>query len=75
VTLAIYGQRAPAEAMPRARASADRAVALAPSLAEALTARACVRAMYDWDWTGAEEDFRSAIQSDPQSPTARRWYQ
>jgi serine/threonine-protein kinase len=74
VTLAIYGQRSPADTMPRARESADRALAITPSLAEALTARACVRAMYEWDWTGAEEDFRAALREDPQSSTAHQWY-
>jgi serine/threonine-protein kinase len=74
VTLAIYGQRAPAQVMPKARASADRALALSPSLAEALTARGCVRAMYEWDWRGAEEDFERALRSDPNSSTAHQWY-
>ena len=74
VTLAIYGQRAPDEVMPQARASADRALAIAPSLAEALTARACIKAMYEWDWRGAEEDFLGALRSDPNSSTAHQWY-
>jgi len=74
VTLAIYGQRAPVDVMPTARAAADRALALSPSLAEALTARACVRAMYEWDWRRAEEDFEAALRSDPNSSTAHQWY-
>ncbi len=56
------------------RAAADRALELSPSLAEALTARACVRAMYEWDWRGAEDDFEQALRSDPQSSTALQWY-
>ena len=74
VTLGIYGQRAPTDVMPEARASADRALELSPSLAEALTARACVRAMYEWDWRGAEDDFEHALRSDPNSSTAHQWY-
>jgi serine/threonine-protein kinase len=74
VTLAIYGQQPPAQVMPRARADADRALALSPSLAEALTARACVRAMYEWDWRGAEQDFEGALRSDPNSSMAQQWY-
>jgi serine/threonine-protein kinase len=73
-TLAIYGQQAPAEVMPKARAAADRALALSPSLAEALTARACVRAMFEWDWRAAERDFEQALKSDPNSSTAHQWY-
>jgi serine/threonine-protein kinase len=74
VTLGIYGQRAPADVMPKARASADRALELSPSLAEALTARACVKAMYEWDWSGAETDFEHALRSDPNASTAHQWY-
>jgi serine/threonine-protein kinase len=74
VTLGIYGQREPSAVMSSARAAADKALAINPVLAEALTARACIRAMHDWDWTGAEEDFRRAIESDGQSPTARQWF-
>jgi eukaryotic-like serine/threonine-protein kinase len=74
VTLAIYGQRAPVDVMPKARAAADRALELSPSLAEALTARACVRAMYEWDWGGAEGDFEHALRADPNSSTAHQWY-
>jgi serine/threonine protein kinase/tetratricopeptide (TPR) repeat protein len=74
VTLAIYGQRAPADVMAKARSAADRALALSPSLSEALTARGCVRAMYEWDWRGAESDFEKALQSDPNSSTAHQWY-
>ena len=74
VTLAIYGQRAPVDVMPKARTAADRALELSPSLAEALTARACVRAMYEWDWSNAESDFEHALRSDPNSSTAHQWY-
>ena len=74
VTLAIYGQRAPTDVMPKARAAADRALELSPSLAEALTARACVRAMYEWDWGRAEAGFEHALLSDPNSSTAHQWY-
>ena len=74
VTLAIYGQRAPTDVMPKARDAADRALELSPLLAEAMTARACVRAMFEWDWQGAESDFNRALQSDPNSSTALQWY-
>jgi serine/threonine-protein kinase len=74
VTRGIYGHEDPGAVMPAARDAAERALALDPSSAEALAARACVRAMYDWDWTGAEEDFQRAIDADPQAPGAHQWY-
>jgi serine/threonine-protein kinase len=74
VTLAIYGQMAPALAMPPAREAAERALQLDPAEPDALTARGCVRAMYDWDWPAGEADFRAAVASVPPSATACQWY-
>ncbi|MEP6620063.1 MAG: protein kinase [bacterium] len=72
-TMGLYGMAAPREVMPLAREAAEHALELDSSLAEALTARACVRAIYDWDWVGAEQDFKLAIATNPQYPTAHQW--
>jgi serine/threonine-protein kinase len=74
LTLGIYGAAPPTEVMPRALRAAEHALALDPGLAEALTARACVRAIYEWDWDGAERDFQLALRSGPQYATAHHWY-
>lgn len=74
ITRAIYGEAAPHEAMEEARASADRALAIDPESAEALTARACVSAVYEWDWARAESGFERAIRSGPSYVTSRMWY-
>ncbi len=74
VTLAVYGQMAPSQAMPPARHAAEEALQLEPAEPAALAARGCVRAMYDWDWAGAEADFRLAVAQQPQAPTAYQWY-
>jgi TolB-like protein/Flp pilus assembly protein TadD len=74
VTLAIYNARPPHEVMPEAERAAARALEAEPELAEALTARACVRALYHWDWPGAEIDFRHAISANPGYATAPQWY-
>ena len=73
-TMGLYGMAAPKDVMPLAREAAEQALALDGSLAEALTARACVRAIYDWDWSGAERDFTLAIKASPQYPTAHQWF-
>ncbi len=73
-TLGIYNARASADVMPLAEAEATRALELDPDLAEALTARACVRSLYRWQWANGEEDFRRAIRSNPRYPTAHHWY-
>ncbi|HYE13789.1 MAG TPA: protein kinase, partial [Pyrinomonadaceae bacterium] len=64
----------PREAMPKARAAAERALELDDSLAEAHTSRAFVRMAYDWQWREAERDFQRAIELSPNYATAHQWY-
>jgi eukaryotic-like serine/threonine-protein kinase len=74
LTLAIYGVRHPGETMPRAMECAERVLAQDSQSAEALAARGSVRALFQYDWEGAERDFLAAIDSGPQYPTAHQWY-
>jgi serine/threonine-protein kinase len=74
VALAIYGADAPNELMPRALASAESALRLEPRLAEALTARGSVRALYEFDSRGAEDDFVQAMEAREAHPTTHQWY-
>jgi serine/threonine-protein kinase len=60
--------------MEAARQAAAAALDIDPTLARALTARACVKALYDWDWAAAEADFRAALEHDPEYATAHQWY-
>ena len=62
-----------AEGLSRARAMAERALELDDSLAEAHTSLAWVKFIYDWDWEGAERQFRRAIELNPRYATARQW--
>jgi eukaryotic-like serine/threonine-protein kinase len=73
-TMAIYGAAAPEEVIPAARTAAEDALARDATLADALSALACVKAIYDWDWDGAHADFTRALTLDPQSPGARHWF-
>ena len=73
VTLGIYGATPPLEAMARALEAAAKALELDPSLAEALVVRGAVRALRDWQWDAAEQDFREAITLDPGYPTGHHW--
>jgi TolB-like protein/Flp pilus assembly protein TadD len=52
----------------RARAAADKAVALRPDLADGYLARGLIRAIVQWDWAGAGEDLRRALALAPESP-------
>ena len=49
----------------RAMESAERAIALDPSLGDAYAARGYLRASNQWDWTGALSDLERAVQLDP----------
>ncbi|MGH7518103.1 MAG: protein kinase domain-containing protein [Gemmatimonadales bacterium] len=71
--LGIYGITPARDVMPKAHAAAERALALDPRSAEALTALGCVGALYDWDWRGAEDHFRLARELNPSYPTAHQW--
>jgi TolB-like protein/DNA-binding winged helix-turn-helix (wHTH) protein/Tfp pilus assembly protein PilF len=70
----IYGSVPAAEAAPKARAAAVRALEIDPSLAEAETSLATAKFNYDWDWAGAAEGFKRAIQMDPGYATAYQRY-
>jgi tetratricopeptide (TPR) repeat protein len=74
IMLGYHNFLPPKQVFPRARAAADAAVGIDGGLAEALTARACVSLLYDWDWPAAERGFRRAIQVKELYPTAHFWY-
>ncbi len=60
--LGFFGALPPNEAMPKARQAAQKALTLDDSLAEAHTALAYVKTLYEFDWTTAEREFKRAIQ-------------
>jgi DNA-binding winged helix-turn-helix (wHTH) protein/TolB-like protein/Tfp pilus assembly protein PilF len=64
----------PDEAFPKAKAAAERALAIDPALAEARTSLGRVKWVYEWDWAGAEAEFRRAIELRPNYAAAHDWY-
>jgi len=72
--LAHYGVRAPSAAWTKAASSAAAAVMMDGQSAEARTSLAHVKATQDWDWEGAEREFRMAIGFDARYATAHHWY-
>ena len=68
------GYDAPSKVWQNAKTAAMQAVKLDDQLPEAHIALALVRAGYDWDWGGAESEFKKAIQLNPNSATAHQWY-
>jgi serine/threonine protein kinase/tetratricopeptide (TPR) repeat protein len=70
---ALYGFLRPLEARERARTEALRAVALDPDLAEGHTSLAHVLHNFDWDWNGADREYRRAIELSPSNALAHGW--
>ncbi len=54
--------------------AANNALRLDPASSAALSARANIRATIQFDWAGAEADFRAAIAANPRDATAHQWY-
>ena len=72
--LSDYGGLPPNQAYPQARKAATEALRLDDGLAEAHATLAYIKTGYDWDWPGAEEGFRRAIELNPNYETAHQWY-
>ena len=62
------------EAIPRARAAAKRALEIDDTLGEAHASLAIIRVLRDWDWVGAEQEFKRALELNPNDPNAHHWY-
>jgi TolB-like protein/Tfp pilus assembly protein PilF len=69
-----FGKMDPRDAMPKARAAALKALELDASLAEAHTSLALVQFFFEWDWAGAEQQLKTAIQLDRNYATAHHVY-
>jgi serine/threonine-protein kinase len=65
---------APDDAFPKARAAAEKALALDSTLAEPHAALGFVHFYFDWDWPAAEREFEIAIGRNPSYATAHEWY-
>ena len=69
-----YSMLPASEALPKSRAAAEKALQLDPELAEPRTALANVAQNLDWDWAGAEDQYRRALDLSPSYATAHHWY-
>jgi len=74
ISAEIFGTMPAAEAAPKAKAAALRALQIDPKLSEAETSLATVKFNYDWDWSGAATGFAKSIQDNPSYATAYQRY-
>jgi len=72
--LAFFDFAPPQEVLPKARQAALRALEIDDGLAEAHASLAGVMKVYDWDWRGAECEYRRALELNPNHPEAHRRY-
>lgn len=64
----------PGEAYPKAKAAALKALEIDENLPEVRTSLGAVKSDYDWDFSGAEREYKRALQLNPNYATARHWY-
>ncbi len=64
----------PKDAYSRAKAAAERAIALDDTLAEPHATLGYFKTLYEWDWPGAHREFKRAIELQPAYGTAHHWY-
>ena len=73
-TLGYLSFVSPADAFPLARRHGMLAVERDAGLAEPRASLGYVRFYFDWDWSGAETEFRRAIALDPGWAPAHQWF-
>jgi len=74
LTQALHDVMGKEEALEQSKAAIAKALELDPMLAEALAASGEIKYYYDWDWAGAEDDLKRAVELNPGSDFARVAY-
>jgi tetratricopeptide (TPR) repeat protein len=76
ILIAYYGAdaRAADEAIKKGRAAAVKALTIDESLAEPHASMGLLKYRYDQDETGADREFRRALELNPSYATAHHWY-
>ena len=72
--LALTGESPATEEFPQAKAAARRAVEIDDGLAEAHAVLGLITFWYDWDFGEAENQFKRAVELDPNSADTRQAY-
>ncbi len=62
------------ESVPRGKAAVLKALEIDGALAEAHATLAFIKFRHDWDWAGAEQEFRRSLELDTNYSEAHQWY-
>lgn len=73
-SLALAGELPPQEMMPQAKAAANKAIEIDDTLAEAHAVLGFIIFWYDWDWNAAENQFKRALEIDPNNGDTHIFY-
>jgi len=74
LVLPEYGRMAPSVAAPRTKAALTKALEIDPDLAEAHASLGLMKQSFEWDWVGAEKEYRRASELNSNYPTAHHWF-
>jgi TolB-like protein/Flp pilus assembly protein TadD len=72
--LADYSVLPAREVMPRAKTAAMKAIEIDDTISEAHASLGWAKLTLDWDWPGAEKEFKRALELNPNYATAHQWY-
>jgi TolB-like protein len=72
--LGFRGSMPSKDALSAAKKAALKAIELDDSLAEPHASLAFIAETYDWDWPGAERQYKQALQLNPSYAQAHNWY-
>ncbi len=72
--LGVLGLKPPREVMPIGKREAEKALRLDDTIAEAHYSLAMILHWYEWDWEGAETEYKRAIRMHPDDALLRAMY-
>ena len=72
--IAFYSNIPPKPAFEEAKKATAKALEIDNTLAEAHASLAFVKEYYEWDWPGADKEYKKAIELNPSYATAHQWY-
>lgn len=72
--LPLYGDLPTKEFTLRAKSAISKALEVDEQLPEAYASLAKIKEWIEWDWKGAERDYRRSIELNPNYATAHHWY-
>jgi TolB-like protein/DNA-binding winged helix-turn-helix (wHTH) protein len=73
-SLGSYGIVPPRQAIPKGIAAAQKSLQLEESSAEAHFSLASAKTTFEWDWVGAEREFRRGFELNPSYALGHNWY-